>query len=386
MHVFGEHKVAVLTALLIGLFLRIAFMIETPFNQPEQIGKLSAYNDEAAHVGYTKHILESGSLPRHASAITAESHGELPTYENYQSPLYYILHVSVCKAFGFRDSHSVAMAGRALSLLFMLLLFLIGMELISILGRSISANSAALFAVFLSLSGVFVRFSTQSGNEILAWLCVGWMTWAYLEHERYSSSRNLAWLMIAFVLGLYVKLSVLLATPLIILALARCLSVSRSRALIGSLYLLIGCTPLALYNYFTFGSVIPLATGFGAAHFRVPDLNSLLYAARSSVFPWSELWQGWKGLILIASALVVIALIMFGVFRSARDSKWALPLFAAAFAGYIWLNFRYDQAEARYLFIAWPAFVVGTEHSLVRRFSPWLLTAFLLIPYTLFVL
>jgi branched-subunit amino acid transport protein AzlD len=384
-HIFGEHKFAVLTALLIGLVLRVVFLIETPFNQPEQIGRLSSYNDEAAHVGFTKYILETGSLPRHAAAITKEVHGELPTFENYQSPLYYILHAALCKTFGAKTPQAVAYVGRALSLAIMLLLFLIGMKIVSALGKQISSQSAALFAIFLSLSGVFVKFSTQAGNELLAWLCAGWLTWAFIEHERYASPRNLAWLSIAFILGLYSKLSILLAFPLIALVLFRCLSNSKSRAIIGATYLIVGITPLALYNYFTFGSAIPLAAGFGTAEFRFPDLNSLLYAARSAVFPWSELWQSWKGLLLFTPALILLAGVVWGIMRSLNRSKWAFPFFTAALAGFLWLNFRYNQAEARYLFIAWPAFAVGIENSFVRRATPWLMVALLLIPYTLFV-
>ncbi|MCB1059566.1 MAG: hypothetical protein KDB65_05005 [Calditrichaeota bacterium] len=385
MHIFGEHKAAVVAALLIGLVLRVAFLIETPFNQPEQPGRLSAYNDEAAHVGFTKHILETGSLPRHAAAITSVTHGELPTFENYQSPLYYIIHASICKALEISESKTVALVGRALSLLFMLLLFLVGIKITSVLGRGLDVRTTSLFAVFLALSGVFVRFSTQAGNELLAWLAIGWMTWAYLEHERYTSARNLAWLMIAFILGLYIKLSVLLVFPLIVLAIRRCRATSTSRSLIGAAYLVIGVTPLALYNYFTFGSVIPLAAGFGESSFRIPGFESLFYAARSAVFPWSELWQHWKGLLLFTPALAVVVGVVSGIFASVRDSKWALPIFSVVLAGYVWLNFRYNQAEARYLFAAWPAFLIGIEHSFVRRMSPWLLAAVLLIPYTLFV-
>ncbi|MCC6477016.1 hypothetical protein IT157_08170, partial [bacterium] len=78
----------------IGLALRVLFLINTPIDQPAKIGELSCYGDERAHVEYTRQIIETGRLPRSATAITNEA--QTPDFENYQSPAYYVVHAGVC--------------------------------------------------------------------------------------------------------------------------------------------------------------------------------------------------------------------------------------------------------------------------------------------------
>ncbi len=380
---FGEHRVPVYVALVLGLLLRIVFVLETPFNKPVQIGTLSAYNDEAAHVGFTVHLLEAGSLPRTVAPITSEYQEELPTWENYQSPLYYILHSLACRALKVSNSQAVAEVGRWLSVLFMFVTIAVAMRILASLGKAVSNRTAALAIIFLALSGVFVRFSTLSGNEMLAWLIVGWLAWAFVEHERYASTRNLSWLMIAFILGVYVKLSLLIASPLIAIALVKSYRLAPSKAVIAGLYLIVGCMPLALYNHFTFGSAIPIAAGFGNAAWQMPGVSSFLYAARSAIFPWSELWQGWKGVLLFIPASVFVAIVF--VSALSKPKSWQFALTLSALVGFVWLNFRYAQAEARYLFVAWPGLLLGFQFSLARFISPWTLLLALLLPYTLFV-
>lgn len=381
-----EHRTPVLIAIVVGLVLRIVFIFATPFNEPERVGELSAYNDEPAHVSYTRHIVHTGTLPREISPITSKSNGDLPTFENYQSPLSYILHAIACKPFNVRDSESIAAIGRWLSLLYMVLAFTLAVSILNELGRLASSASRAVFLIFIALSGVFVRFSTLAGNEMLAWLMIGWIVLAYLNHERYASSRNFYWLIIAFILGVYVKLTVLLTVPLLALAIVKAYRSEHSRAVIGLIYVLSACIPLAAYNYFMFGSALPLSTGFGAAEWRLPDLSTLIYAARSSVFPWSELWRNWLGLALLAPALLGIGWICINVLKSFRSSLWAYTIFATSIAAFVWLNMRYNQAEGRYLFAAWPALIIGIEALPVKLRSPWLWIVTLLLPYLLFVL
>ncbi|MBL0060407.1 MAG: hypothetical protein IPP40_02645 [bacterium] len=381
----GESRTPVLIALVIGLILRVVFIITTPFNEPERIGKLSAYNDEPAHVEYTSHIVRFETLPRTISPITQNLHGSLPTFENYQSPLAYILHALACKPFDVKSADSIAIIGRWLSLAYMVLLLLVAATIFNELGRAVSSESRSIFIIFLALSGVFVRFSSLAGNEMLAWLMFGWIIMAYLSHERYASSRNFYWLIIAFILGLYVKLSVLLFAPIVGLVIARTYSANHGRAVIGALYVLITCIPLAAYNYFVFGSPIPLAAGFGEPVWRMPDLNSLMHVSRSAVFPWSELWRNWIGLALFAPALILLGWVAFGIIKKMRESSWAFLISVISLSAFAWLNLRYDQAEGRYLFVAWPAFIIGVEALPHKLRSPWLWLLMLLLPYLLFV-
>ncbi len=381
----GDHRTPVLIALTVGIILRVAFVLATPFNEPAQVGNLSGYNDEPAHVEFTNHIVHTGTLPRAISPITESPHAGLPTFENYQSPLSYILHAIACKPFNAKSARGIAEVGRWLSLLYMTFLLLVAASISSELGRSVSETSRAVFLILLSLSGVFVRFSSLAGNEMIAWLLIGWIVWAYLSHQRYQSSRNFYWLIIAFIIGLYVKLTILLFAPLVALAIAKTYSAHRSRAVIGTLYVLTACIPLTAYNYFVFGSPIPLSAGFGEPHLRVPDLNALLYVARSSVFPWSELWKNWIGFALFLPTLIALEWIVMGIVKKMCEASWAATISVVSLAAFLWLNLRYDQAEGRYLFVAWPALIVGIEALPNKLRNPWLWLIILLIPYLLFV-
>lgn len=382
----GEYRTPVLIALVLGLILRVALIIATPFNEPERVGKLSAYNDEPAHVSYTSHIVSTGTLPRSISPVSQSSRGSLPTFENYQSPLSYILHAAVCKPLNVKSADGIAATGRWLSLAYMSLVFLVAVAISRELSRFISVESRSILLIFLALSGVFVRFSTLAGNEMLSWLILGWIVMAYVFHDRYESARNFYWLIIAFILGIYVKLTVLLLAPLLALALARTYSTNRSRAIIGSVYVFVATIPLAAYNYYVFGGPIPLSAGFGDPVMRLPDLEKLLYVSRSTVFPWSELWRNWVGLALFTPALVTLGWVGLGIVKKMRDIPWAFLISLSSMAGFLWLNLRYDQAEGRYLLVAWPSLIIGIEALPHKLRSPWLWLIILLLPYLLFVI
>ena len=78
----------------------------------------------------------------------------------------------------------IAATWRWLSLTYMSLLFLVAVAITSELSRFVSIESRSILLMFLALSGVFVRFSTLAGNEMLSWLMLGWIVMAYVFHER----------------------------------------------------------------------------------------------------------------------------------------------------------------------------------------------------------
>lgn len=369
--------------IVIGLALRAYLIFVTPYHVPERIGELSAYNDEPAHVAYTLHVLETGKLPGAGEPITKSLHAVRPTFENYQSPLYYIVHSAACRSVGVSTERGVMLVGRLLSLICMAGLVWTAYAISRQLRMNVQQWTIAL-TVF-ALSGVFARYSTQAGNETLAWLFAGLVVLAVLRLRERTHARPLYAMAILFVLGVYAKLSLLILLPLLALALFSAAKTLPRSALIAAAFIAIGISPLLIYNAATFGSAIPLAAGFGDPAWRLPTSDTLLYLFRSSIFPWSEFWQSWLGLLLMLPALCVFAWLAYRTFFPG-SSLWCSLLLSSAVLAYLWLNMRYDQAEGRYLFIAWPALLPVLRSLAFRPSGPLLIAAAFTLPYLLFVI
>jgi hypothetical protein len=366
----------------IGLTLRTIFLLYTPIDQPESIGILSSYGDERAHVEYTLHILRTGYLPRTSTAITIES--VVPAFENYQSPLYYLLHAGVCKALGVESVRDVTLCGRALSLLFGVLILWIAWKILKLMGGVWHSTEWAVIFTCLALSGVLVRFSTLAGNDAFFWLCSGFCCYSLLKLPNDRNARTLTLLLLCLVCAFYVKLSALLLLPSVVFQVVR--SRTDTRLLLPlALAAVVLLSPLFLRNLRDFGSLLPLASGFGESGWRLPNFDSLFYAIRSGVFPWNEVWNNWLGLALMLPALAVFsAVFVKWLRRPALD--WHTILLGSALLAYVILNLQYDQAEARYLFVAWPVilpsvFAQGRRSKLL----PYAAAVSFCLPYALFL-
>ncbi|MBK8130449.1 MAG: hypothetical protein IPK53_16615 [bacterium] len=381
----GGWREALIIALAFGLVVRVALIFQTPFDQPVQVGKLSAYNDEVAHVAYTQHILRTGSLPSNGEPIADWLAGGTPSFENYQSPFYYILHALACKLVGAGDADAIAFVGRWLSLACWIGILVVAWQLCDELvgGRGGAIHSATI--ILLSLSGVMARFSTQAGNEALAWLVAGVISLACLRSLEVRRPSTLAAIATLFVIGLYVKASLLLVAPFVLYTLFIVSDKSPARFALTLLAMAIALAPLAWRNVEHFGGFLPLSAGFGAALWHWPSATFLSYFTRSAIFPWSELWGGAKGGVLMLPGLVLLTAVVGGIFRRRVQSPLMMLFALTVLCGFLWLNLRYDQAEGRYLFVAWPAIAIGIANLPVRLQSPWLFLLIFTLPYLLFV-
>lgn len=367
----------------VGLALRVLFLINTPIDQPAKIGELSCYGDERAHVEYTRQIIETGRLPRSASAITKEA--QTPDFENYQSPAYYVVHAGVCAALGIRSLDGITICGRLLSFIAGLILILVAWKLLIALGgRTASVEWAILFS-FLALSGVFVRFTTLAGNDAFFWVSLGFCCYYLVRTSSDFRARTTGLLAFWLIIAIYCKLSALLFVPAVLFHMFRARGASRRHLplFIGAFALLV---PLFYRNLHDFGSLLPLTSGFGKPSWRLPDAANILFAIRSSIFPWSELWSNWLGLALMLPALVFLFIFSLRWLRRASIG-WPVILTAVSVLAYIALNLQYDQAEARYMFVAWPALIPLIQSATPRHKSlPIAFATALCLPYALFIL
>jgi hypothetical protein len=382
-------RAPVVVALAAGFALRLYLAFATPVGGASVPGKLSSYNDELAHVHYIERVAQTGKLPSHVESIQGDNALAEGHYENYQPPLYYVGGAKLARVFGFHGTDQFTWAGRLINLpLFAALLMLwlaIGAE-----ARLKSAHVDGAL-IFLALSGIAVRFTSTASNDTLFWVIAGAMIWTALRMwNAETSGRHLLLFALLAVAGLYTKLTVLLLLPLPLLMLWK----SRHLGLIIGLLLMYGFIgivtgPLWMRNVAEFGSWMPLNAGFGAPEYAIPPWEAVTYAIRSFVFPWSEFWRGWMGLALMLPAVLLMALSAVSppIWRSWRTQPVTPVALALAFLAFVWLNVQYRQAEARYLFAAWPALAMMVSQP-VRDSEGglWLFLIALLLPYGMFLI
>lgn len=379
----------VIVAACCGIALRIVFIIATPIEGNKAIAsRLSAFNDEGAHGEYIRHIVLRVKLPTIVEPITAPGALERGQFENYQPPLYYGAVAAVCRLTGSKDLGGVIRVGRWMNLVLGLTLLWIAVGIFRALAHPAGVIAAAM--VFLLLSGVMVRFTSTASNDPLFWVLSGAAIWVLIliRNGGLTVRRSLLFGIIAAA-SIYAKLSAILILPLLLPAIWIHCSV-RQWLISGAVLVLIVVVTLPVWirNVTIFGGLLPLQSGFGPAHWRVPDIQFLAYVLRSFVFPWSEFWQGAYGLLFIAPPAI---LLLVGLKQSAamlwanRASVIPAVQFFIVAAAFLWLNFRYDQAEARYVFAAWPFLASLALPFANSRSRVWLLTASMLWPYALFL-
>ncbi|MBU0508479.1 hypothetical protein KKH27_06565 [bacterium] len=377
-----------LFALIVGIVLRILFIVLTPIGGESVPGKLSSYNDELAHANYALHLVHSGTLPLNVESIETPGALQSAQYENYQPPLYYVSIALLARAMSLESREDIVYLGRVFGLGAFALLLLVYLFFCRAL--AVEHVTAAAGVIFLSLGAVFVRFTATAGNDPLFWILAGLMLIALVRLR--SSPFGFRWLaafVLWSVLALFTKLSALLLVPLLPIALK---SESRKRVAILSAAafaaIILLTWPVWQRNLSEFGSLLPLSAGFGTPHWRIPDFMAFSFAVRSFLFPWTEFWQGAIGLTVLAVPGLFFAFEFF--YRGAAKIIISRPLLIGAtllaLGGFIWLNLRYDQAEARYVFVVWPVVCLALTAAINAVRRQWLLVAVLVFPYVLFLL
>jgi hypothetical protein len=335
-------------------------------------------------MNYSFHLLHHRSLPTNAAPITESGCVIEPSFENYQPPLYYILHALALKSV---PNVNPLHVGRLLSLLFGIATIFIAWRILLLLNFSELQRGGAL--LFMSLSGVLVRFQSCVTNDSLFWLLVGLGVYAVIKiSERPVSEEYWTLFAVVAIAALYTKLTSLLLLALPLALLRR----DSSRAFIFRyavfiILIVIATLPVWWRNISQFGGLFPLASGFGEPELRLPPLEFLTYSIRSFIFPWSEFWQNWLGLVLMTPLLAIIA---YGLLQRLKRSPGKLAplhlLAALSFCAFLWLNFQYHQAEGRYLFSAWPFLMLLPAAFVSSQKRAAILFVALLLPYSLFLL
>jgi hypothetical protein len=365
-----------------GVVLRLLFALSTPIGGTSNAGRLSSYNDEYAHASYVEFVLRHGALPAESEPITNPDAVNRAIYENYQPPLYYLVVAAACSMLNVLDMHSIIIVGR----LFSIALFIAMAWLYLCVVAAIALESSAALSglIFLSLGGVFVRFSSMLNNEALFWVISGFLILMALRIEKRGfQTAACVGFAVAAILGLYTKLSILILLPIPLFLWNRKDRRDLYRLLGIYAAIVLATLPLWLRNVDNFGGLLPLAAGFGAPVWQIPFLDSWSYVIRSSIFPWSEFWNGMIGAVLMLPFIVFFFLnSRFALSRLISNTTLTAAI-GLSFMGFLWLNLHYSQAEARYLYAAWPAVILLTAGRPLQRLQQWLWLAAVLLPYML---
>jgi hypothetical protein len=389
MKLFAAQGAASLSiALTVGLILRIYLALGTPIGSASVPGHLCSYNDELAHGTYAYHLLQSGTLPLHVESIQSAGALDRGNFENYQPPLYYLILAGLCSTLDLSNLEQVILAGRLINCVLSLAM----LALFVVLSKELALNRGAvtLGFMFVSLSGVVIRFSSTATNEVLFWVFAGLVIWTAVRiwHSGLQLS-SLAVFVAASVAALYTKMSAILLLPLLLVFLLKRRDTQTTVMTVAAyLTILVLTLPIWFRNVHEFGSLIPLSAGFGVPTRATPDVRFVAYALRSFVFPWQEFWRGWLGVVTMLPFLIYLLLSSAG--RAVVETLIRQPVLLSALLitglAFLWLNFRYDQAEARYLFAAWPVLALLFSGLPDRARSAPIMLAVSLLPYILFLL
>ncbi len=347
-----------------ALALRLLFSVITPLdNDPAFI---PYFNDEKAHLKYVEYITENNRLPVQTTSV--QDGFNRAEFEYYQPPLFY----SLARPFytlGQRlipgSEHIVV---RFISILFSMTgLIVLYLAVRRFFRESVLADAVLILAAF---GGITLRFGSVVTNDsfLFTVACLYAALILNVLHEK-PDGRMISMGILVVVAGLWTKASFLLLLPLLPIALLLRRNGSPWQAVSSFALPLLTILPWYLRNYTLYKKFLPVEVGFGAAdplstqNVFTRVYNTANYFIRSFVFPYDQSWGGLLDMFIYPlEGLVLIILFVFGLkalFRSDRTSAW---IFSSAILlnliGFISLNLRYFQSEARLLMPALPFILI----------------------------
>jgi len=387
--------------LILAAAIRIYFAMAAPVEPYQAAGKISVYNDEPAHRSVIQYwVLENAHpsrgvdpdqpLPIEPGNIVAR------TGEDFQPPLYYFLAMF---ALGFSDVFPVAepwIFPRLLSVVF----GLISLLFLWLACRRVFSEGQSLAA--LTFGGVLlshVRFTSLVTNDSLQWAISAAVVYLMIRRIQGKGRHRLA-LVLLLAAGLWTKLSFL---PLVLVLptawLLRIRSGAGEKFPWGELiFPILLWAPWLYWNYLHWGTIFPMAVGFGAPSNPVAGFDRLFasafYLFRSFWFPFDDIWGGGTKpvifIVLGAVVAVILLLCLLEIIRQVglrrlfpipspeyRAIAISLLAFGFVLASFLFLNLRYFQSEARLLFPAFVPIVIllmlGCRRIVSASFGPWLL-------------
>lgn len=350
----------------ISLFFRVKIIHELPLGLTANEYGLTGYDDEPAHLNYTKYILKHSSLPILENKITDPDALEINEFENHQPPLYYTAVAVAANTFSITENNTILLWGRYINLFLALISTYIFYLIFTHYGWSyIKAFSA--ISIFLLL-GSSVYQMTVFGNDALSWF----LFWTIFLFILKGVRKN--WITLIFLLTLlhYTKSSVLVLYPLILFAVYQELSKNKLDKKSFNQYLLVFILPFVfafpwyLRNYHVYGSFFSLSTITGESWYFVKSINEsfvkilhmpytflfrMHFDPPKTVLSWfniiPNLWLFGAGLLAFIRVVKI--------FKEQLNIKLLNILLFSVLGAYLYYAIPTGYTEGRFLFPALPA-------------------------------
>jgi hypothetical protein len=257
----------------LSLFFRVKIIHELPLGITANSYGLTGFDDEPAHLNYTKYILENNKFPILEHKITEPDALIINEFEYHQPPLYYAVVAAIAKVFSISDEWNILLVGRYFNFILSIFSIFVFFKIFTLLNWSLPKTLSAI-SIYLLLGSSVYQF-TVFGNDGLSWFIL-WLLFLFLLK---GISKNWIWIIVLLALSHYTKMSVLVYYPLLLLAFFyeyRKEGISKPLLLkFVSVFLLpiVFAFPWYLRTYFVYGSFFSLSTITGDAWYFVSSVK-----------------------------------------------------------------------------------------------------------------
>ena len=259
--------------LLLSLFFRMKIIHELPIGITANEYGLTGFDDEPAHLNYTKFVLLKNKLPILKDKITDPNALIINEFEYHQPPLYYLFVASIASTLSIHSDENILLLGRYFNLILSLLSIIIFYKIFLLFKWSISKILTAI-SIYLLLGSSVYQFSVF-GNDGLSWFLIWFLFLLILK----GVSKNWIRIIITLTLLHYTKSSVLVLYPVILFAVYNSIiNNGFSKPLISkyiSIFILpvVFAFPWYLHNYNAYGSYFSVSTITGDSWYFVSTLK-----------------------------------------------------------------------------------------------------------------
>lgn len=263
-------------AVVFSVFFRVKIIHELPLGITANEYGLTGFDDEPAHLNYTKFILEKNELPILKHKITDPDALVINEFEYHQPPLYYVFIATIANIFSIYGDDNILLLGRYINFILSILSTIIFYK-IFLLFKWSSTKILSAISIYLLLGSSVYQFSVF-GNDGLSWILL-WLLFLFILQ---GISKNWIWIILTFTLLHYTKSSVLVLYPVILFSGYKSIvnkEISNSLILkYLSIFILpiILSFPWYLHNYNSYGSYFSISTITGDSWYFVSSLKESL--------------------------------------------------------------------------------------------------------------
>lgn len=261
--------------LLISIFFRIKIIHDLPLGIKTTQYGLIGFDDEPAHLNYTKFLLKNKQLPVLKNSITDPDAFQINEFEYHQPPLYYLVIALTSRNFSINNEKSLLLLGRYFNLFLFILSIWILFKVFKILEWEIHKILSAL-SIYALLGSSVYQFSLFS-NDGLSWV----LLWTILYFVLKGLLKNWLVLILFITLSHYTKSYIFVYYPILIWAAVddiKKYSNINTYLKLTAIFIIpvILSSPWYIRNLFSYGHFFSLTTITGDSWYFVSSLKESL--------------------------------------------------------------------------------------------------------------